>query len=434
MLVRGYCDPAEAVNQQGFHVETEPKRGTLDSLSTFRFPLPLRSMIVPPRLRRALPWRIAPALLLFAGCAPKEAPARSPGRSAPVAVVTVPALRKNVPLILPAIGSVQPRATVIVRPQVSGKLAEVHFREGDFVKQGDLLFTVDPRPFEIALSQAKAALEQAKAEAANATVREKRYSKLDEGGGISTELVEQIRTASFTALSKVTVAGADVEQSRLELDYCRISAPLTGRVGRLLLDPGNIIQANLTDLAVINEIQPIEVSFTLAGRHLPALRQFSTSGGIPLEVTVTPEGSPSLVETGTVAFFDNTVRATSGTIEVRALFPNEKQILWPGQFTDVRLRLTETKDALTVPSRSVQTGQEGPYVYVIGSNRTAEMRQLKIDRISESTALVLEGLKEGDEVVIEGQHLLRAGALVDVKNDPPPLPSGSAAPVTPARP
>ncbi len=390
-------------------------------------------MIVPSRPCPPLPWRIAPVLLLFASCSPKDAPARSAGRAAPVAVATVPAVRKTVPLILPAIGSVQPRATVTVRPQVSGKLAEVHFREGDFVKQGDLLFTVDPRPFEIALAQAKAALEQAKAEAANATVREQRYSKLDEGGGISAELVEQIRTASFTALSKVTVAEADVEQSRLELDYCRISAPLTGRAGRLLLDPGNIIQANLTDLAVINEIQPIEISFTLAGRHLPALRQFSTNSVAPLEVTVTPEGSPSLVETGTVAFFDNTVRATSGTIEVRALFPNEKQILWPGQFTDVRLRLTETKDALTVPARSVQTGQAGPYVYVIGPGRTAEIRQLKIDRIFESTALVLEGLKEGDEVVIEGQHLLRAGALVDVKNTPP-LPSAAATPVTSARP
>ncbi|MES2466504.1 MAG: efflux RND transporter periplasmic adaptor subunit [Verrucomicrobiota bacterium] len=391
-------------------------------------------MIVPSCLRRLLPWRITPALLLSASCSPQAPPAQSAGRSAPVAVVTAPAVRKTVPLLLPAIGSVQPRATVTVRPQVSGKLAEVHFREGDFVKQGDLLFTVDPRPFEIALAQAKAALEQAKAEAANATVREQRYSKLDEGGGISAELVEQIRTASFTALSKVTVAGAAVEQSRLELDYCRISAPLTGRAGRLLLDPGNILQANLTDLAIINEIQPIEVSFTLAGRHLPALRQFSTSGGTPLEVAVTPEGSPSLVETGTVAFFDNTVRAASGTIEVRALFPNEKQILWPGQFTDVRLRLTETKDALTVPAKSVQTGQAGPYVYVIGSNRTAELRQLKIDRIFESTALVLEGLKEGDEVVTEGQHLLRAGALVDVKNNPAPLPSAAATPVTSTRP
>ncbi len=386
-------------------------------------------MFFPPCLRSLLPWRIVPVLTLLGSCSPKDTPARPAGRSGPVAVVTVPALRKTVPLLLPAIGSVQPRATVTVKPQVSGKLAEVHFREGDFVKQGDLLFTVDPRPFEIALAQAKAALEQAKAEAANATVREQRYSKLDEGGGISAELVEQIRTASFTALSKVTVAGAAVEQSRLELDYCRINAPLTGRAGRLLLDPGNIIQANLTDLAVINEIQPIEVSFTLAGRHLPALRQYSTSGGTPLQVTVTPEGSPSLLETGTVAFFDNTVRATSGTIEVRALFPNDKQILWPGQFTDVRLRLTETKDALTIPAKCIQTGQRGPYVYVIGGELTAEIRIVRIDRLYENEALIAEGLTEGESVVIDGQSLLSPNAKVALKDSP-----GTPAAVKPAAP
>ena len=371
----------------------------------------------------------------MAGCSPESPPAKPGGRGGPVPVITTLVVKKSVPLLLPAIGSVQARTTVTVRPQVGGKLAEVHFAEGADVKAGDLLFTIDRRPFEVALAQATAELEQARAEAENAVVREQRYEKLDNSGSISIELVEQVRTMAITARTKVTAADAAIRQANLDLDFCNITAPLSGRTGRLLVDPGNIVQANLTDLTIINEIQPIEVSFTLAGRHLPALREFSPAGGKALQVTVTPEGIKSISETGTVAFFDNTVRTTSGTIEVRASFPNEKQALWPGQFTDVRLLLTETKGALTVPAKCLQTGQAGPYLYVIGPDRTATLRQVKIDRMFESTALVLEGVQEGDEVVLEGQNLLSPGAKVEVKNNPPSAPSGApppaaAAPVT----
>ncbi|MDB6069527.1 MAG: efflux transporter, family, subunit, partial [Verrucomicrobiales bacterium] len=317
------------------------------------------------RMPRWLP--ISSAVLALASCSPKTAPPKSGGKPATIPVVVTKAVKKDVPLILPSIGSVQPRATVTVRPQVGGQLSEVQIREGDFVKKGDLLFTIDSRPFDVALAQANAALDQAKAEAANATAQEERYVKLDRSGSVSAELVEQVRTASVTALSKVTAAESQVSQAKLELEYCRITAPLGGRAGRLLLDPGNIVQANLTDLTVINEIQPIEVSFTLAGRHLDALRQYSTADaqGSGLQVMVVPEGSTTANEAGTVAFFDNTVRPATGTIEVRAIFPNEKQTLWPGQFTDVRLRLTETRGAVTVPVKAIQTGQKGQFVYVI---------------------------------------------------------------------
>lgn len=372
----------------------------------------------------------APLLLIpLVSCSRREAAGPPAGRSGPVPVITTRVLKKDVPLLLPAIGSVQARTTVTVRPQVGGKLAEVHFTEGAFVQAGDLLFTIDRRPFEVALAEARAELEQAKAEAENASVREQRYDKLDNSGSISIELVEQVRTMAITARTKVTAAEASIQKASLDLEFCRITAPLSGRAGRLLVDPGNIVQANLTDLTVINEIQPIEVSFTLAGRHLAALREFSTAGGKPLEVTATPEGSQSIRETGTVAFFDNTVRPTSGTIEVRALFPNQTQALWPGQFTDVRLRLTETRAALTVPAKCIQTGQEGPYLYATGPDRTAVLRQVKIDRMFEGTALILEGVKEGEEVVLEGQNLLRPGSRVEVKNPPaqdvtpPALPS-----------
>ncbi len=402
-------------------------------------------MIVSAASCHGMAWSIFSGLLIFSvSCSRQEDKGPPGGRQGAVPVLTVRAEKKDVPLLLPAIGSVQARTTVTVRPQVGGKLAEVHFTEGAFVKAGDLLFTIDRRPFEVALAQARAELEQATAEAANATVREQRYDKLDNSGSISIELVEQVRTMAITARTKVTAAEASIQQASLNLEFCGITAPLSGRAGRILVDPGNIVQANLTDLTIINEIQPIEVSFTLAGRHLPALRGFSTSGGRALEVTVTPEGSNAGPETGTVAFFDNTVRPSSGTIEVRALFPNENLVLWPGQFTDVRLRLTETKGALTVPAKCLQTGQDGPYLYVTGPDRTAVLRRVTVDRMFESTALILEGVKEGEEVVLEGQNLLRPGSSVEVKNPgaaapapalPPPSitpPEAPAAP-TPAR-
>jgi len=378
-------------------------------------------------------------LLLWAGltaCSRHEA-AVPEGKTTAIPVVTVLVMKKDVPLMLPAIGTVQPRATVTVRPQVGGKLAEVHFHEGDFVKAGDLLFTIDPRPFEVARAQATAALDQARAEAANARLREARYLKLDRSGSVSAELVEQIRTDSVTAGTKVAAASTAVEQAQLELDYCHITAPLTGRAGRRLLAPGNIVQANLTELTVINEIQPIEVSFTLAGRHLPVLRQYSAPGRPPLQVTVTPEGSKPHAETGTVVFVDNAVRPTSGTIEVRALFPNDQQGLWPGQFADVRLRLSQTAGACTVPAKSIQNGQHGFFVFVISPGLTAQPRPVKIERMFEGEALIAEGLQEGERVVMDGQSLLRPGVKVELRDGPEKAPltsDKSAAPAATAPP
>ena len=363
--------------------------------------------------RAFLRWCLPPCLALAAGCSKKEnsaASARGPRGAVPVIVEK--AARRDVPLFLPSIGTVQPRASVIVRPQIGGELAAVHCKEGDFVKAGDPLFSIDPRPFEVALAEADAAVAQAKAELANADAQAGRYTRLDKGGSVSKELVEQFTTAAVTARAKVTAAEAALQSAKLKLDYCSIAAPLGGRLGRLLVDPGNIILPSVTDLAVINEISPAEVSFTLAGRHLPALR--AQLQGEPLLVTAVPEGATA-AEQGTLAFIDNAVKPGTGTIEIRSLFPNEKQTLWPGQFVDVRLRLTETKNAVTVPSKAVQTGQTGPYVYVITGEKTANLRNVKTDRSHEGATIILEGVSEGDLVVVDGHSLLSPGSKVDIR-------------------
>ncbi len=367
-------------------------------------------------LRSAALRGLAAALLALPSCSPPAAPPKAP-RSAPLPVRTAPAVRKNVPLLLPAIGQVRPGATVTIRPQVSGQLAATHFREGQSVQRGDLLFSIEPKPFAVALQSAQAALDVALAEAAQAAAQEQRYAQLQRGGSVAAELVEQAHTASLTAAARVAAAQAAAQEAQLALDYCRILAPLSGRLGRLLLDPGNLVQASLTELAIINQLQPAEVTFTLAGRHLPALRLHSASQALP--VTASPEGSTS-PQQGTLAFFDNAVRPATGTIEVLATFPNDAQILWPGQFVDVRLALSESAQALTIPALALQSGQDGPYVYRIGPSLLAELQPVKIDRFSDGDALVLEGLAEGDQVVVDGQSFLRPRAPVEIL---PPRPA-----------
>lgn len=367
---------------------------------------------IPPRWLSLL---LAP--LLLAQCS-KKSDSRAgggPPGGPPVPVLVTEVRKKDVPLELPAIGSVQPRASVTVRPQVGGQLAAAHFQEGSFVKAGDPLFTIDPRPYQVALAQAEASLEEARAEEKNAVSQAARYQRLERSGSASKEAIEQIQTAAQTARAKVLAAEAAVRSARLQLEYCEIQAPLGGRAGRLLVDPGNVVQANVTDLVVIHEVRPAEVSFTVAERHLPNVRKFLAKGA--LEVEAKPEAADAEPQRGTLAFVDNTVRSATGTIELRALFPNEKQELWPGQFVDVRLRLTVEKGVLTIPLKAVQTGQKSQYVYVVKPDKTVEMRPVKPERSAAGEAVIAEGLDEGELVVLDGHVRLSPGARVEIKGD-----------------
>ena len=293
---------------------------------------------------------LSAALLLF-GCRRAVNVEGGSGRGGPVPVLATEVVRKDVPMKVRAIGAVKAPASVTVKPQVGGKIESANFTQGQDVKRGDLLFTIDRRPFEVTLAQARAALDQVKAQAANASDQAARYQTLSRSGAVAAEQFEQIKTALRTTAAAVKSGEAAVESAQLQLDYCEIRSPLSGRAGGFLVDPGNVVQANQTDLVVINQIDPIEVTFAVAERHLQDIRRYQNEG--QLKVMVVPDGANPQPEWGKLTFVDNAVKSATGTIELKAEFANDTKTLWPGQFVDVELWLTIERGAVVVPANAV---------------------------------------------------------------------------------
>lgn len=389
-------------------------------------------MTMPLRLRR-FP-RLLLALLLLpvlAGC--KKAPAtseRGGGRGGAVPVLAGEVVRADVPLIVRAIGAVRPPATVTIKPQVGGQIAEVHFKQGQEVKKGDLLFTIDKRPFEVAYAQAQAALDQARAQATNAEDQSNRYKTLSKTGAVAAEQFEQIKLTLRTTAAAVKAAEAGLRNAQLQLDYCDIRAPLEGRVGKFLVDPGNVVQANQTDLVIINQLDPIEVQFAVAERYLGEIRRYSGEG--ELKVVAIPDGKELAPVEGKLIFVDNSVKSATGTIELKGVFANNPKVLWPGQFVDVELWLTTDRDAVVAPSSAVQGGQEGQFVYVIKPDLTVEARKVIVARVNDESAVIREGLKGGEKIVIDGQSRLGPGAKVEIKTGLNPSAPSATPAVQPA--
>jgi multidrug efflux system membrane fusion protein len=375
-----------------------------------------------PRLSLALV-----VLFFFAGC--KKTPAggeRRAGRGT-VPVLVGEVLRQDVPLIVKAIGAVRPPATVTIKPQVGGQIAEVHFKQGQEVKRGDPLFSIDRRPFAVAYAQAQAALEQARAQAVNAEDQSARYKALSKTGAVAAEQFEQIKLTLRTTAATVKATEAGVQNAQLQLDYCDIRAPLEGRVGKFLVDPGNVVQANQTDLVVINQLDPIEVQFAVAERYLGEIRRYSGEG--ELKVVAVPDGKELRPVEGKLIFVDNAVKSATGTIELKGVFANNPKVLWPGQFVGVELWLTTDRDAVVAPASAVQAGQEGSFVYVIKPDQTVEVRKVVVARVNDDAAVIREGLKGGEKIVIDGQSRLGPGAKVEIKTGlgPEPVPRATPA-------
>jgi multidrug efflux system membrane fusion protein len=373
------------------------------------------------------------ALTLLTGCDRSAAPKDGAGgRGGPVPVVAGEVVRKDVPLIVKAIGAVHPPASVTVKPRVGGEIAEVHFTEGQEVKKGAPLFTIDKRPYEVALAQAQAALEQARAQTANAEDQSTRYKSLSKTGAVAAEQFDQIKTTLRTTAAGVKSAEAVVRNAELLLGYCDIRSPLDGRAGKYLIDPGNVVQANQSDLVVINQLDPIEVTFAVAERYLGEIRRHAGEG--PLKVVAIPDGKELQPVEGTLVFVDNAVKSATGTIELKGLFANNPKALWPGQFVDVELWLTTDRDAVVAPVSAVQTGQEGQFIYVIKPDQTVEVRKVVLARTADNDAVIREGLKGGEKIVVDGQSRLGPGAKVEIKSGlnaepaPPPKPTLTKAP------
>jgi len=354
---------------------------------------------------------LAAILGLASGCAkPAET---APNLAVPVSVAT--ALQKTVPIDLTAIGSGEAYSTVSIKAQVNATLEQVHFKQGDFVKKGDLLFTLDARPFQATLNQAVATLARDKAQAELDEVQAGRYQKLYDAGVTPKE---QFDTAKATAVAQEAAVQADeaaVEYAKLQLQYCKIYSPIDGRTGALQVYPGNLVKQNdVPVLIVINQITPLFVDFSVPEQYLATIKKYMARGH--LAVTATPYGDTH-PEAGYLAFVDNSVDATTGTIKLKAAFPNSDHRLWPGQFSTVSLRLAEQENATIVPSQAVQTGQSGDYVYVVAKDMTAQQRQVTVARTIGSDSVIAKGVVPGETVVTDGQLRLIPGVKVQIRSN-----------------
>ena len=441
--------------------------------------------------------------LTLAACSDRSPSAKTqaPGTAAGVPVTIATAVRKTVPVQLRAVGNVQAFSTVSIKSQVNGQLMTVHFREGQDLKQGDLLFTIDPRPLQAALqqteanvardqaqvrqaeansardqaqaqqaqaalAQAEAQLRQAQANVArdtaqldNARAQDRRYADLVQQGYVAREQYDQVHTALETAAATVradqamvenaraAIAAAQaaleqarasvqagqaaienarasiradqaaVESARLQLAYAEIRSPIDGRTGNLMVQPGNLVKANdVPILVTIAQVRPIYVAFAVPEQYLADVRKYMAAG--PLQVDARPPGSTAPADGGRVSFVDNTVDSTTGTIQLKATFPNQEGRLWPGQFVNVVLTLTTEPDAVVIPTQAIQTGQNGQYVFVVKPDETVEPRPVTVHGTLDGETVVERGIQASERVVTDGQLRLVPGARVEIRPAP----------------
>jgi len=427
------------------------------------------------------PSLLLPLLLVgLAACSGGNAESKQPPKRPPVPVAVAPVERKTMPLQVQAIGTVEAYAVVSVRAQVGGELMRVHVTEGQDVKKGDLLFTIDPRTYEAALanaqatlakdqgqvaqaravllrdtarvSQTRAALARDQAQAKNAEVQERRYRDLLKRELIAQEQYDQIRTAAEALAATVRSDEADVasaeetvradeaavrsaeeivkadaalvDNARVQMGYTAIRSPIDGRTGSLQLNQGNVVRASGTNdstLLVINQVQPVYVSFTVPQQQLAQIKRYMAAGALTVDALAS--GEPK-AERGTVTFIDNAVDQTTGTIRLKATFVNAERRLWPGQFVNVSMTLAVENDALVIPAQALQTGQQGAFVFVVKPDQTVDTRRVVVARTQGSETILTSGVEPGESVVTDGQPRLVQGAKVEVRTATGRAPGG----------
>lgn len=343
-----------------------------------------------------------------------NAAARGPaGRGGPSPVTVAEVESRSMPVERRTFGTVEPASTVTLRSQVTGILTNVLFAEGQEVRAGDLLFVIDPRPLDALRQQAEAARTRDTVQLANAEKEARRQDELFKSGITAEDVRDQAHTLVETLRAQLQADTAAVENARLQLEYCRICAPVSGRMGAILVHEGNLVKASDTALAVLNQIKPALVRFSLPQQDLPQIRERMAAA--PLSVLATRPDATSATRTGTLVFVDNAVDATTGTIALKARYDNADEALWPGQYVTVALHLAMQENATVVPSRAVLPGQRGDYVYVVGADSSVSNRPVRVDRLQGDDAVVSSGLAPGERVVTDGQLRLAPGARVTIR-------------------
>ncbi len=353
-------------------------------------------------------------LLALTGCGDKAKPAagRAPA-AAPVIVGKVQ--RKVVPLTLDAIGSVEPSRTASVRSQVTGTLVKINFKEGQDVREGDILFEIDPRPFQNSLRSAEADLQRIKVQLGTAQAQVDRYRSLSEGALVSQEQFQSIADSARALQSQQLASESAAANARLQLDYCTIRSPLAGRTGNVAVHEGDLVRVNDAggQLVTVHQISPINVTFAVPQQYFGSLVRYRAEGA--LKIKVVPPGNDERAEDGELTFMDNTVDVSTGTLKLKGTFPNAQQRLWPGQFATVTVTLA-APDVMTVASSALQTSQAGQHVYIVKSDQTAELRPVVVERLAGPVAVIASGITEGETVVTDGQLRVIPGRPVEIKS------------------
>ena len=335
------------------------------------------------------------------------------GQAVPVTVDKV--TLKTIPVEVSSIGNVEAYSTVSVKAQVAGQLLEANFKEGDFVRQGQILFKIDEEPFQTELERALAALARDKAVAANNRIQAERYQKLLAEGIVPAQQVESMSSAAESAEAVVASDETEVKAAKLNLRYCTITAPIAGHTGSLMVQPGNLVKASDAAMVVINQINPVYVNFTVPQNFLPDVKKYMANG--KLSVTAEIPNDSGLPEQGVLVFVDNAVDPSTATIRLKANFQNSHDRLWPGLFVNVVLRLSEQRNSTVVSSQAITTTPNGQSVYVVKTDGTVESRRVVTTRTIAGAAVIEQGLQAGETVVTDGQLRLVPGARVDIKNN-----------------
>ncbi len=366
--------------------------------------------------RNALLYVVTVCFILVApGCAKK---AEKPKGRPPALVVTAVVSQQDVPVQLKAIGTVEASESVTVRTQISGELTKVAFREGQDVQKGALLFQLDPRTYQAAIRKAEATLARNQVIMNNARKDYERYSQLVKDGIVTHEQAEGYRTKAESAAADVAADQASVDSAREQLAYCTINSPISGRLGALAVDRGNVVKANDTVLVTINKLTPVHATFTIPEKQLPELKRYMAAGKVMVEAEV--PGTPGIREKGVISFFDNTVDSATGTIRIKAAFDNARKQLWPGQFVNLSIALAVKNNAMVVPAQAVQTGQNGQFVFVVKPDSTAEIRPVTAGSVVSGMTAIEKGLQVGEKVVVDGQMRVIPGGQVEIKQPDKP--------------
>jgi len=363
-----------------------------------------------------MPFRIAAVLaicgifLALPACSGKKT---APPPRPPAPVIVASAIQRDVPVLLRAIGTMEASESVTIRTQLSGELTKVAFREGQDVQKGALLCQIDPRSYQAVLRKAEAALARDRVIMHNARDNYERYRQLVKEGIVTQEQAEGYRTTADSAAASVAADHAEVENARTQLSYCTIKAPISGRLGVLAINQGNVVKANDSTLVTINKLTPIYATFTIPEKELAGIKQHLAAGPVIVEAEV--PNTPGVVEKGTISFLDNAVDTATGTIKLKATFENGQKRLWPGQFVNLSITLAVRKNAVAVPSQAVQTGQQGHYLFVVKPDMTAELRPVGVGTANQGKTVIEKGLQPGEQVVIDGQVRVIPGGKVEIK-------------------